>query len=112
MGEYQHDAFVQAHGLDRPAETACIARLIDGRDECPHNPVGEDDYPTAPPYSPPASDHATLWLDDGEPALYRMHVYPGNIERLDAAETPYNQWFDLCEFASRYGLELLVHGKS
>ncbi|GAB3330071.1 hypothetical protein GCM10027355_36360 [Haloplanus salinarum] len=41
-----------------------------------------------------------------------MHVYLGNIERLDAEEPPYNQWFDLCEFASTYGLELSIHGKS
>lgn len=113
MGESQRDAFAKAHDLDRPAEKACIARLIDGRDECPHNPVGEDDDPNAPPHKPPASDHATLWLDeDGTPALYSMHVYPGNIERLDAAEPPYNQWFDLCEFASTYGLELSIHPKS
>jgi hypothetical protein len=112
MGEYQRNAFVQAHGLNRPAETACIARLIDGRDECPHNSVGEDDGPNAPPHKPPAADHSTLWLDEDSPALYSMHVYPGNIERLDAEEPPYNKWFDLCEFASRYGLELSIHGKS
>jgi hypothetical protein len=41
-----------------------------------------------------------------------MHVYPGNIELLDAAEKPRNQWFDLCEFASKYGLELSIHAKS
>ncbi|MFC7074686.1 hypothetical protein ACFQJ7_08540 [Halovenus rubra] len=67
MSEYQRDASVQAHDLDRPAETACIARLIDGRDECPHAPVGEDDDSTVPPHSLPASDHTALWLDDGEP---------------------------------------------
>jgi hypothetical protein len=113
MGEYQRDAFVQAHDLDRPAEKACIARLIDGRDECPHHAVGQDDDPRAPPHKPPAADHSTLWLDDdGSPALYGMHVYPGNIELLEADSKPRNQWFDLCEFASQYGLELSVHGKS
>ncbi len=85
MGEYHRDAFIEAHELDEPAETACIARLIDGRDECP--------------------------LDDGEPALYGMHVYPGNIERLDSDEPPHNQWFDVCGFAKHYGLEISVHGK-
>jgi len=25
-----------------------------------------------------------------EPAVYSMHVYPGNVERLNADEPPYN----------------------
>jgi hypothetical protein len=113
MGEHQRGVFVTAHDLDRPAKRACIAHLIDGREDCPHNPVGEDDNPHAPPHKPPAAEHSTLWLDDdGSPALYGMQVYPGSIERLDAEEPPYNQWFDLCEFASTYGLELSVHGTS
>jgi hypothetical protein len=41
-----------------------------------------------------------------------MYVYLGNIERLDAEEPPYNQWLDLCDFASMYGLEFSIHGKS
>lgn len=41
-----------------------------------------------------------------------MHAYPGNIELLDADDEPPNQWFDLCEFAFQYSLELYVHGKS
>ncbi len=110
MGEYQRDRFLDAHGLDRPAETPCIARLIDGCDECPHNAVGEDDDPNAPPHAPPGKDHATLWLDeDGEPAVYSMHVYSGNIERLHAHDEPTNLWFDLFEFARHYGLEVTVH---
>jgi hypothetical protein len=112
MGEYQRDAFVDAHDLDGPAETACIARLIDRYEECPHNVVGEDEDPNAPPHAPPAADHATLWLDDGEPAVYGMHVYPGNIERLDSDEPPHNQWFDVFGFAQRYGLEVSIHPKS
>ncbi len=112
MGEYQRDQFVKALDLDEPAETACIRRLITGDDECPHSPLEADDDPTGPPHSPPASDHATLWLDDGEPAVYSMHVYPGNIERLDAVEPPYNQWFDLFEFAAVWGLEVSILGKS
>jgi hypothetical protein len=60
MGEYQRDAFIQAHDLDRPAEQACIARLIDGRDECPHNPIGQDDDPNAPPHKPPCRSQYTL----------------------------------------------------
>ena len=112
MGEYQRNQFVNAFDLDEPAETACIRRLITGDNECPHSPLEADNDPTGPPHKPPASDHATLWLDDGEPAVYSIHVYPGNIERLDAAEPPYNQWFDLFEFAAEWGLEVSIPGKS
>jgi len=112
MGEYQRDAFAQAFDLDEPAEQACIRRLITGEDECPHSPLEANDDPTGPPHKPPASDHATLWLDDGEPALYSMHVYPGNIERLDSEEPPHNLWFDVFEFAAEWGLEVSVLPKS
>jgi hypothetical protein len=78
----------------------------------PHSPLEADDDPDGPPHAPPASDHATLWLDDGEPALYSMHVYPGNIELIEAEEPPHNQWFDLFEFASTWGLEVSVLPKS
>ena len=36
-----------------------------------------------PPHAPPYRDHATLWLDEsGDPAVYGMHVYPGNVEMV------------------------------
>jgi hypothetical protein len=112
MGECQRDAFLEAFELDEPAETACIRRLITGESECPHSPLEADDDPQGPPHKPPASDHATLWLDNGEPALFSMHVYPGNIERLDAREPPHNLWFDLFEFAREWGLEVSILPKS
>lgn len=112
MGEYQRDAFIEAFDLDEPAERACIRRLITGEDECPHSPLEADDDPQGPPHKPAASDHATLWLDDGEPVLYSMHVYPGNIERLDAKEPPHNLWFDVFEFAREWGLEVSILPKS
>jgi len=112
MGDDQRDAFVQAFELDEPAEQACIRRLITGDSECPHSPLEADDDPQGPPHKPPASDHATLWLDDGEPALYSMHVYPGNIERLNSQEPPHNQWFDVFKFAEQWGLEVSVLPKS
>ncbi len=37
-----------------------------------------------------------------------MHVYPGNIERFDAADPPYNLWFDLFEFAAEWGLKVSI----
>jgi hypothetical protein len=112
IGGYHRDRFIEAHDLDGPADKACIARLIAGYDECPHNVVEPDDDPNTPPHSPPASDHPTLWLDDGEPALYSMHVYTANIERLDSNEPPHNLWFDLFGFAQRHGLEVSIHPTS
>lgn len=76
MGEYQRDAFVQAFDLTEPAEQACIRRLITGEGECPHSPSASSDDSQGPPHSPPADDHATLWLYDGEPALYSIHSTP------------------------------------
>jgi len=109
LGEYQRDAFVDAFDLDQPAAKPCIRRLITGDAECPHSPLEADSDPQGPPHKPPASDHATLWLDeDGEPALYGMHVYPGNIELLDAVEPPRNQWFEVFEFAAEWGLEVSI----
>lgn len=59
MGEYQRGAFAEAYDLDCPADRACIARFIDGRNECPHH-AGQDDDPHAPPHKPPTADHSTL----------------------------------------------------
>jgi hypothetical protein len=112
MGEYQRDAFVTAFDLNAPAETACIRRLITGDPTCPHTPHEPAADPDRPPHQPPASDHATLWLDDGEPAVYSMHLYPGNVERLDAEEPPRNQWFDIFTFAEHWGLEVSILPKS
>jgi hypothetical protein len=111
LGEHQRDAFIQAFDIDGRADKACIRRLITGEEECPHSPL-EDDDPQGPPHSPPADDHSTLWLNDGEPAVYGMHVYAGNIERLNASEPPYNQWFNIFKFASTWGLEVSVLPKS
>jgi hypothetical protein len=41
-----------------------------------------------------------------------MHVYPGNIERLDSQEPPHNLWFDVFEFAAEWGLEVSILPKS
>jgi hypothetical protein len=107
LGEHYLKKFVRAHGLAEPAETACIGRLIDGCDECPHNVVEQDDDPNAPPHAPPGDDHSTLWLDeDGDPAVYGMHLYQGNIEMR--ATDPPDSWFSIFEFARHYGLGVSV----
>jgi hypothetical protein len=100
MGEFQRDAFIEAFDLDGPAETACIRRLITGGDRVPAFSLEADEDPQGPPHRPPASDHATLWLDDAEPALYLMHVYSGNIGMLESEEPPHDLWFDIFDFAA------------
>ncbi|MDB2243022.1 hypothetical protein [Halorubrum ezzemoulense] len=114
MGEYQRDAFAQAFDLDKPAEQACIRRLITGDEKCPHSPLEADSDPTGPPHSPPADDHPTLWLgnESGEPAVYSIHLYPGNVERLDSQKPPHNLWFEIFEFAAEWGLEVSILPKS
>jgi len=109
LGEHQRAAFAEAFDLDEPARRPCVGRLVTGAGECPHR---GGDSGERPPHEPPAADHSTLWLDGGEPALYSMHVYPGNIERLDSAEPPHNQWFDLFAFAEHWGLEVSILPKS
>lgn len=114
LGEYQRDRFVDAFELEEPAARPCIRRLITGEDECPcHETRSWEDREREtigarddPPHAPPHSDHSTLWLDeDGEPALYGMHIYPGNIEAAvpsttaDADQQRRNGWFDLFEWA-------------
>ena len=63
-----------------------------------------------PPHSPPYADHATLWLDDDEPALYSMHIYPPEFKVVSKTAAPdgdwlRNGWFDLAGFAETWGLE-------
>lgn len=41
-----------------------------------------------------------------------MHVYPANIERLEAEDIPCNQWFDLFEFVREWGLVVSILPKS
>lgn len=127
MGGYQRDAFVSAFDLNEPAEKPCIRRLITGEDECNCHEtrdwtqreletIGARDDP---PHKPPHSDHATLWLDDDdEPAVFGMHVYPGNVERMTPSKTAdpdqnqRNGWFDMWEFAEQWGLEIGILTKS
>lgn len=112
MREYQHDQFVNAFDLDEPAETTCTCHLMTGNEECPTARRKPITTRQAQPHKPPLCDHATVWLDDGELTVYPMYVYLGNIERLEAAKPPYNQWFDLFEFAAEWGLEVSILEKS
>lgn len=90
MGEDQRDAFVDPFDLDSVPETTCIRRLVTSEDHCPHSTLQADPDPTGPPHKPPAAGHATLWPDHGEPAVYEMHIYSANIERLKTEKPPHN----------------------
>jgi hypothetical protein len=127
LGEYQRDAFVDAFDLAEPAERPCVRRLITGEDECSCldtrgweerelEQIGARDEP---PHKPPHSDHATLWLDEDEqPALYSMHLYPGAVEMMTPSRTAdpdqqrRNGWFDICDWAAEWGLEVGILPKS
>lgn len=109
--------------VDQPADTACIRRLITGEDKCAcaetrswvdreQEEIGARDDPS---HKPPHSDHPTLWLDeDGEPAVYSMHVYPGNVlnylpsTTADPDQQRRNGWFDIINWAEHWGLEVDV----
>ena len=127
LGAYQRNAFIEAFELAEPADKPCIRRLITGEEECQcHETRSREDRELErigarddPPHSPPHSDHATLWLDsDGKPALYGMHIYPGNIESMrpsksvDPGQQRRNGWFDVFEWAREWGLEVGVLPKS
>jgi len=82
------ERFKTRAGVNQSAETACIRRLITGADECScsetrswvareREQIGAREVP---PHQPPYADHSTLWLDEtGDPVVYSMHVYPGNV---------------------------------
>ena len=69
-GEYQRDQFVEAFDLGETAKTISIRPIITGEDYS-NNSLEVDNNPTGPPHKPPASDHATLWLDDASPPSTR-----------------------------------------
>ena len=115
-------AFQNRADVERPAETACIRRLITGDDDCfcsdarswvdrEREQIGARDEP---PHQPPHADHATLWLDeDGEPAVYSMHIYLGNIpnytpSKIAEADQQRNGWFDIVTWAEHWGVEVDV----
>lgn len=119
LGSSARERFQEYWGVDDAAETACIRRVITGEPECRCSStrswvdrelesVGDRDEP---PHTPPHSDHAMLWLDDGEPVLYAMHVYNPEIQVVSKTAAPdgdqrRNGWFDFVAFAEEWGLEI------
>lgn len=121
LADELRDRFKQYWGVDEPAATPCLRRVITGEDECncaatrgwiarEEERAGERDEP---PHAPPARDHATLWLADGEPVLYSMHPYTPELVSVskavaDEGERQRNSWFDLVAVAETWGLEIGV----
>ncbi|GGN26959.1 hypothetical protein [Halarchaeum nitratireducens] len=122
LAEELRERFRQGWGLDEEAETPCLRRVITGADECTcsstrswadreRETIGARDDP---PHAAPHSDHAELWLDDGEPVLYAMH--PSGLSVSSVSKTAVgedgkqirNGWFDVLEFAQAWGLEFAV----
>ena len=121
LGEYQRDAFTRSFGVEQAADRACIRRLITGENKCTCREsrdwqdreletIGARDDP---PHAPPHADHKTLWLDEeGEPVVYGMHLYPGNVEAVVPSKTAdpdqqrRNGWFDIFTWAAEWGLEV------
>lgn len=100
--------FVEGNGLSEPAQRACIARLIDGLAECPHDDGWRTDELHAPPHGPPGDDNATLWLDgEGEPALYEMHVHHEDMVH-HGGDPSNDRWLDVFAFAHHHGLGATV----
>lgn len=87
--------FQRVYELDRPTGgRRCIGRLIEPSRGCRH-PGGHDlDHP----HKPPHCDHPVLWLRDGEPAAYGIHLYDNSRETLD----------DLFSFADEWNLEFQI----
>lgn len=87
-----HDRFREEYGITAEASgRPCIARLWDR--ECRH-----DSLTSEAPHQPPHADHASLWLVDGDPAVYSVHLY----------DLPDEHVRDLADFADEYGLCLRI----
>lgn len=122
LSERLRERFRRGWGLDEESDTACLRRVITGEDECTcsetrswadreRETVGDRDDP---PHAAPHSDHAELWLDDGDPVLYAMH--PSGLEVASVSRTAVgedgqqrrNGWFDVVDVAREWGLEVSV----
>lgn len=103
LEDHLRDQFKQQHNVDEIAETACIGRLIAGGDACHHTGLPMNgDASVQPPHHPPHADHTELWLRDGAPEVFSMHLYDLHRDELQ----------ELLEFADRHGLEMSVDPSS
>jgi len=121
LEDHLREKFKSYWGVEEEAPTACIRRVITGESECSctstrswvdreRETVGDRDEP---PHAPPHRDHATLWLDEGEPVLYSMHIYGPESQTVSRTAAPddegvRNGWFDILNFAREWGLQAAV----
>lgn len=98
------EQFKAGYAVETTANTACIGRLIEGWSMCKHgwHQPRDGSADDQPPCKPPHADHADLWLRDGEPAAYSMHLYDVDQDVLG----------DLFDFAEAYGLEVAIEPSS
>lgn len=98
------EEFKQSYDVDGTTDgTDCIGRLIAGWSTCKHGwNEPKNPSPDHPPCKPPHADHADLWLHDGEPAVYTMHLY--DLHRDEVR--------DIVDFADEYGLEVSINPSS
>lgn len=86
------ERFKAQYGVDaKSGGRPCIARLWD--EECRHTSLTAE-----LPHQPPHADHASLWLADGTPAVYTMHLY----------ELPGQHVRDIAAFAAEYELQFRI----
>ena len=84
------EAFKQRYGVEKETTgSVCVDRLRGNRCTRHHR---DNDHP----HHLPHKDHTSLWLRDGEPAVYAAHLYdlPGEYAR------------DILDFADEYGLSV------
>lgn len=103
LEETLREGFKRGYNVDGTTDgSACVGRLVAGWNGCNHGMRRKGDDSDTPPHKPPHADHADLWLRDGEPAVYSMHLYDVQTKEIR----------DLLEFADRWGLEIEIHGSS
>lgn len=91
------EQFKASYGVDKTTDGGrCIGRLISDGGRCTHNTPSKWSSSGDPPHSPPHADHADLWLADGEPAAYTMHLYDFEGDQMR----------DVVEFADEWGLSV------
>lgn len=84
------EAFKSVYGVDTQSEgQTCVSRLLGH--QCKRGYRNSDH-----PHDIPHKDHVSLWLDDGEPAVYAAHLY----------DLPHDYVDDIMTFAEEHGLSV------
>lgn len=111
MGEYQRDTFVEAVDVDESAKQASIRPLITGENDC-RTPLSK---PTATCLArltnllPATTQYSGLMMATlpSTPCTFTRA-----ISNVSTPKNHYNRWFDLFDFARKWGLELSIMPKS